>query len=152
MNTNKPAFTLVEALISVVLMAIGFAGVYSLVTTSNRIFHETIERQKLNFQANAIVETLQADRAQIEEYSSKDLTRCDRLGGGSGKSKHLESMKRWCEKLNGDVGGKKSFSDKRFIGVEKKKDGLGNDIYIATVELSGKDGKTVYVKRVFYAK
>jgi type II secretory pathway pseudopilin PulG len=146
MNTNKPAFTLVEALISVVLMTIGFAGVYSLVTTSSRIMHETIERQKLNFQANEIIETLQADRKQIEEYSSKDLTRCDRLGG-SGKSKHLESMKRWCEKINGDkiiVNG--------FIGVEKKKDSLGNDIYIATVELSGKDGKNVYVKRVFYAQ
>jgi len=151
MNTNKPAFTLVEALISVVLMTIGFAGVYSLVTTSSRIMHETIERQKLNFQANEIIETLQADRKQIEEYSSKDLTRCDRLGG-SGKSKHLESMKRWCEKINGDVGSKKSYSDKRFIGVEKKKDSLGNDIYIATIELSGKDGKTVYVKRVFYAQ
>ena len=146
MNTNKPAFTLVEALISVVLMTIGFAGVYSLVTTSSRIMHETIERQKLNFQANEIIETLQADRKQIEEYSSKDLTRCDRLGG-FGKSKHLESMKRWCEKINGDkiiVNG--------FIGVEKKKDSLGNDIYIATVELSGKDGKNVYVKRVFYAQ
>jgi hypothetical protein len=67
--------------------------------------------------------------------------------GGFGKSKHLESMKRWCEKINGDkiiVNG--------FIGVEKKKDSLGNDIYIATVELSGKDGKNVYVKRVFYAQ
>jgi len=37
---NKQAFTLIEALISVVIMAIGFAGVYGLVSTSNRVLRK----------------------------------------------------------------------------------------------------------------
>ena len=50
MTKNKNAFTLIEALVSVAITAIGFAGVYALVTVSNGVMSDTIDKEKLKYQ------------------------------------------------------------------------------------------------------
>ena len=69
MQCNKQAFTLIEALVSVAIMAIGFAGVYVLVSTSTAVLNDSIEREKLNYRAAEIIETLHSDQGQIESYA-----------------------------------------------------------------------------------
>ena len=49
MTKNKKAFTLIEALVSVAITAIGFAGVYALVTVSNGVMSDTIDKEKLKY-------------------------------------------------------------------------------------------------------
>jgi type IV pilus assembly protein PilV len=87
---NKQAFTLIEALMSVAIMAIGFAGVYALVSTSSRVLSNSIDREKLNFQADEIIESLHADRANILEYNGKDLSKCASLK--TKKAKRISSL------------------------------------------------------------
>jgi len=150
-HMNKQAFTLIESLISVVIMAIGFAGVYGLVSTSNRVLSDSIDREKLNYQTSEIMESLQADQANILEYNNKDLSNCSALTLKKGMDNQLAKLKNWCEKLKGDVGSKRS-TDKRRIRVEKKKVGQKH-VYIVSVDLAGKDGnKTVFMKKVFNAQ
>ena len=151
---NKPAFTLVEALVSVAIMAIGFAGVYALVSTSTTVLNDAIEREKLNFQAVEIVETLHSDQSQIEGYAHNDLgnSNCDALklkDAKKGKIEQLKKLQIWCKKMSGEVGRKNSI-DRRKIRVEKPKDGTKANV--VSIELSGKNGKTVYIKKVFNAK
>jgi len=144
------AFSLIESLVSVVIMAIAFAGVYQLVTSSNGVLYESIERQKLSFQAGEIIESLNADQSNILEYHGKDLAQCGNIKGNVGKTEQLNRLKLWCQKLQGELGEKRA-QDKRLIRVVKTKVGDKN-VYVVTVELSGKsDKKTVYVKRVFNA-
>ena len=50
MQNAKKAFTLIEALVSVAIIAIGFAGVYALVSTSSRVMSDSIDKEKLKFQ------------------------------------------------------------------------------------------------------
>jgi len=148
---NKQAFTLIEALMSVAIMAIGFAGVYALVSTSSRILSDSIDREKLNFQAAEIIESLHADQANILEYNGKDLSRCASLKTKKGKEDQLTRLKAWCQKLQGEVGDKRS-QDKRRIRVVKKKVGQ-KYVYVVSIDLSGKDNKkTVFMKRVFNAE
>jgi len=148
---NKQAFTLIEALVSVAIMAIGFAGVYALVSTSNRILGDSIDREKLNFQASEIIESLHADQANILEYNGKDLSKCASLKTKKGKENQLTRLKSWCQKLQGEVGDKRS-QDKRRIRVVKKKVGQ-KYVYVVSIDLSGKDNKkTVFMKRVFNAE
>jgi len=148
---NKQAFTLIEALVSVAIMAIGFAGVYALVTTSNRILGNSIDREKLNFQASEIIESLYSDQANILEYNGKDLSKCASLKTKKGKENQLTRLKSWCKKLQGEVGDKRT-QDKRRIRVIKKKVGQ-KYVYVVSVDLSGKDNKkTVFMKRVFNAE
>jgi len=148
---NKQAFTLIEALVSVAIMAIGFAGVYALVSTSNRILGDSIDREKLNFQASEIIESLHADQANILEYNGKDLSDCAKLKTKPGKENQLIRLKIWCNKLQGEVGDKR-LQDKRFIRVVKKKVGQ-KYVYVVSIDLSGKDNKkTVFMKKVFNAE
>jgi prepilin-type N-terminal cleavage/methylation domain-containing protein len=148
---SKKAFTLIESLISVVIMAIGFLGVYQLVSTSNTLLYESIERQKLSFQAGEIIESLYADQSNIIDYHGKDLSQCNDIKVAQGKDDQLKKLKHWCQKLQGEQGDKRT-QDKRLIRAIKAKDGDKN-VYVVSIELSGKnDKKTVFMKRVFNAK
>ena len=148
---NRQAFTLIEALVSAAIMAIGFSGVYSLVGTSNQMLNDSIDREKLNFQTSEIIESLHADKANLLTYNGKDLSNCTSLTTSTGKENQLALLKNWCEKIKGDVGEKRS-NDKRLIRVEEKTIGT-KKVYVVSIDLAGKDGKkTTYMKRVFNAQ
>ena len=150
MTNNKKAFTLIEALVSVAITAIGFAGVYALVTVSNGVMSDTIDREKLKYQNTEIIESLSADQTNIMEYNGKDLSNCSSITTGVGKNDQLIHLKNWCSKIKGEVGDKRT-SDKRIIRVEKKQIGQ-NNVYIVSLELNAKSNKkSVFMKRVFYA-
>jgi len=147
---DQKGFTLIEALVSVAIFAIGFAGVYALVGVSDRVLQNSVNRQQLNFQANEIVETLNSDPRNIAEYHGKNLGRCSSLSVSKGKDEQLKRLKRWCERSSGETGEKKS-NDQRRIQVIKKS--LGNrEVNVASIELTSNDGKnTVTLKRTFNA-
>jgi prepilin-type N-terminal cleavage/methylation domain-containing protein len=150
MHNAKKAFTLIEALVSVVILAIGFAGVYALVSTSSRVMSDSIDKEKLKFQNTEIIESLHADQANILEYNGKDLSSCNSIKTSKDKEEQLKRLKAWCEKLQGEVGDKRS-QDKRIIRVVKQKVGE-NYVYVVSIELSGKsDKKSVFMKRIFNA-
>ena len=56
----------------------------------------------------------------------------------------------WCNKIQGEVGSKR-IQDSRIIRLEW---GVISDeaVYIASLEMSGKDDKSVFMKRVMYAQ
>jgi type IV pilus assembly protein PilV len=151
---NKQAFTMIEALMSVAIMAIGFSGVYGLVSASNQVLNDSIDREKLNFQSREIIESLQADQTNILAYHNKDLSNCGALTTSKGKEDQLIRLKQWCNKLEGDIGSKRSM-DKRRIQVEKKQVGTGASkkfVYVVSINLAGKKGdKTTFIKKVFDA-
>ena len=150
MHNAKKAFTLIEALVSVVILAIGFAGVYALVSTSSRVMSDSIDKEKLKFQNTEIIESLHADQANILEYNGKDLSSCNSIKTSKDKEEQLKRLKAWCQKLQGEVGDKRS-QDKRIIRVVKQKVGQ-NYVYVVSIELSGKsDKKSVFMKRIFNA-
>ena len=150
MHNAKKAFTLIEALVSVVILAIGFAGVYALVSTSSRVMSDSIDKEKLKFQNTEIIESLHADQANILEYNGKDLSSCNSIKTSKNKEDQLKRLKAWCQKLQGEVGDKRS-QDKRIIRVVKQKVGE-NYVYVVSIELSGKsDKKSVFMKRIFNA-
>ena len=150
MHNAKKAFTLIEALVSVALMAIGFAGVYALVSTSSIVMSDSIDKEKLKFQNTEIIESLHADQANILEYNGKDLSSCNSIKTSKDKEEQLKRLKAWCQKLQGEVGDKRS-QDKRIIRVVKQKVGE-NYVYVVSIELSGKsDKKSVFMKRIFNA-
>jgi len=136
---------------SVAIMAIGFVGVYGLVSTSNQVLSDSIDREKLNFQAGEIIESLHGDQDNILEYNGKDLSKCSNLKTKKGMDDQLTRLKLWCQKLQGDIGDKRS-QDRRRIRVEKKQVGT-KYVYVVSIDLSGKDGKkTVFMKKVFNAQ
>jgi type II secretory pathway pseudopilin PulG len=155
MKNYKEAFTLIEALISVAISAIGFAGVMALVSTSNTVMNDTIDKEKLKFQNTEILEALNADQANIMDYNGKDLSNCTQIVSPVGKDEQLLNLQKWCNKLQGEVGSKRT-QDRRIIRVERRMVGVApnqNPVFIVSLELNAKNSKkSVYMKRVFYAQ
>ena len=155
MKDYKEAFTLIEALISVAISAIGFAGVMALVSTSNTVMNDTIDKEKLKFQNTEILEALNADQANIMDYNGIDLSNCSQITVAAGKDEQLLNLQKWCNKLQGEVGSKRT-QDRRIIRVERRMVGVApnqNPVFIVSLELNAKNSKkSVYMKRVFYAQ
>ena len=150
-KNSKNAFTLIEALVSVAITAIGFAGVIALVSTSNDVMSKSYDKEKLKFQNTEIMEVLNGDQANIMEYNGKDLSNCTALTTAIGKDDQLIKLKNWCSKINGEVGTKRA-NDKRMIRVERGTGMWGSRVYIVSLEFNGKnDKKSVFMKQVFYA-
>jgi len=150
MNNPKNAFTLIEALISVALTAIGFAGVYALVGTSSLVISNSLDREKLRFQNSEIMETISSDLTNAMVYNGVDLSNCNAINLPAGNDTQAERLINWCNKMEGEVGTKRS-SDTRIIRVERRAVG-SNFVNIVSLELNAKtDRKSVYLKRVFYA-
>ena len=115
---------------------------------------DSIDKEKLKYQNTEILESLNADQANIMEYHGKDLSNCASLTTSTGMDEQLERLKNWCNKIQGEVGDKRS-QDKRIIRVERRLVGVApnqNAVFIVSLELNAKsDKKSVFMKRVFYA-
>ena len=149
-KNSKNAFTLIEALVSVAITAIGFAGVIALVSTSNDVMSKSYDKEKLKFQNTEIMEVLNGDQANIMEYNGKDLSQCTDLVTSEGMEQQLARLQNWCNKIQGEVGSKRT-QDSRIIRVERRV--IGDEaIFIVSLEMSGKNDKSVFMKRVIYEK
>jgi type II secretory pathway pseudopilin PulG len=149
-KNSKNAFTLIEALVSVAITAIGFAGVIALVSTSNDVMSKSYDKEKLKFQNTEIMEVLNGDQANIMEYNGKDLSQCTDLVTSEGKEEQLARLQNWCNKIQGEVGNKRT-QDSRIIRVERRV--IGDEaVFIVSLEMSGKNDKSVFMKRVIYEK
>jgi len=149
-KNSKNAFTLIEALVSVAITAIGFAGVIALVSTSNDVMSKSYDKEKLKFQNTEIMEVLNGDQANIMEYNGKDLSQCTDLVTSEGMEQQLARLQNWCNKIQGEVGSKRT-QDSRIIRVERRV--IGDEaVFIVSLEMSGKNDKSVFMKRVIYEK
>lgn len=143
-------FTLVEVLMSIVIMMIGFVAVFGFVAVSDRAIQRSSAKFELNTVGNDIIESISADRANLSEYINKNLGNCSRLSASKGKKEQLKRLKKWCDQLK-SVAGEAVSSDIRKIKVKNVKVG-SKDVIVVTVELSSRGGKdTFFAKRVFNA-
>ena len=68
-SKNILGLTLIEALVSVVIVGIGFVSIFQMVNYSIRSIDVSGERTKTNFLVSMVAEDLMADKNQ--EYSGK---------------------------------------------------------------------------------
>ena len=149
-NRHEQGFTLVEVLMSIVIMMIGFVAVFGLVSVSDRTLQKSRGLAELNAIGNDIIESVMSDRSNLSEYVTKDLKNCSGIATSSGKTDQRNRLKRWCEQMKG-VAGEGSANDVRMIRAKSHKIGSQN-VVVVTVELTSGDGKnTFFAKRAFNA-
>lgn len=146
-SSNETGFTLVEVLVSVAIMAISIGAVFGFVAVSDNVLQKAQQRERLDMIVTDIVETVQADKANIAQYAGKNLSAC---AGLTASAVQLVHLKRWCAYLNAESGEKQA-GDTRQITVIQKTIGE-KTVNVLTIELTSNDGKnTVFAKRVFDA-
>lgn len=118
-STKQEGFTLIEALLATALLGIGFAGVYSMVSVSAQSMAHTVARQKLQMQADQILDIIESDLSNIDLYV-KDLENCVDPNGAP--DTHLVRAYEWCSRMNTEVGATNP-ADERSVDVTTLADG-----------------------------
>ncbi len=134
---------MVEAMVATAVMGIGFLGVYTIVSSSNKLMSYSIQKQKTQMIANQILDVIETDITNINSYDM-DLGTCTTPAGGETNQYVLRGYE-WCVRLAAELGAAKA-NDDRTITVTTLADGMK----VVTVLLEGSSEKVqIIMKRAF---
>ena len=131
-NNNK-GITLLEALVAVVIVAIGFLSVYQLSSYAVNSIDGSIDRNKVNFLSEMMAEDMLADPANIQNYQFSDVCSFKDV---SGSELYKLRQNKWKERF------KNQFPEKQCKSNDEKKTIVnGTDTFSARINLANRDGK-----------
>jgi len=140
-STHQGGFTLIEGLVAAMIVGLGFVGIYGLSSVAINSMHTSVIRQKLQLQANQILDIIDSDRVNIALYTM-DLKTCVAAAGSDTWEIRKEE---WCERLAAETGIAQD-NDLRQITVDTQVDGN----HLVTVELEAENGAITIVMRRSY--
>jgi len=149
---EQSGFSLLEALLSVALFAIGFAGIYSFVVSTNNDFQRSYNRESATQISNGILEYLIANKKSLNSYTL-DLRYCSSINTSSRifnplLTTQLNTIRNWCYRMEKELGPAAS-TTKRILSVSQMISG-GNTYFVASVLITDeKEKNSVVTKRVF---
>lgn len=104
MSQNKcSGFSLIEAMVSMAIMAISFVGVYTMTGYASTSLKHSTDRQKMQVIANTMFEIIASDYTSVDNYNNMDFTTCTAPTSGQTQNYHQNRYK-WCRMLNDAVG------------------------------------------------
>ena len=132
-NNNK-GITLLEALVAVVIVAIGFLSVYQLSSYAVNSIDGSIDRNKVNFLSEMMAEDMLADPANIQNYQFSDACSFNNI---SGSELYKLRQNKWKERF------KKQFPLAQCKTNDQKKTILVDrtSTFTARINLDNRDGK-----------
>jgi len=136
-------FSLIEAMVASCIVAVGFVGVYTLVAISEQFTARAIAKQKLQMQANSMLEVIESDVANIDNYAM-DLGACVEPAVDETEASILRGYE-WCIRMAEEMGAPQA-NDQRTINITT----LADDRRVVHILLESHNEKVqVVMKRVF---
>ena len=129
---NNKGVTLIEALVSVVIVAIGFLSVYQLTSYAINSIDSSIDRTKLNFLSEMMAEDMMADPSNAKKYQYSQT--CS-YNNNSGQNLYDLRRNKWNEKFKDMIDNCKTKDQKQTIIGENA------DRFSARINIKNKDGK-----------
>jgi len=111
-------FSLIEAMVATAIIGVGFVGTMTLTGVAQQSSNESILRQKLQMQANQILEIIESDIDNIDDYNL-DLSECPASAGAT----TIEAREyEWCTRMENEAGAATA-NDTRTVTVTTLADG-----------------------------
>ena len=148
-KNNQSGFSILEALVAVVVFVLGLAGIYAMTTVSNRAMISSIERDKLNMVSAMVIESMTIDTANIANY---DNTNC--YESPSGSSLKDRNRQKWAKKYKKIIEARDSSGN--VINQDKEgyedckvevKEITGENAHMITIIMTRKDGKKIQISK-----
>ena len=142
-KNNQSGFTLIEAIISLVMFGISFAGLFLLFGIAQQTSMNTQKKMFLNIMANRIVETIANEGTNTDTTINPFNNQLLYDGSLNDCTVGLSSYKlEWCTDLQNQVGGFTGYDgEERTVSVVK--DGSDLLINISLVVDGGSDGENL---------
>jgi prepilin-type N-terminal cleavage/methylation domain-containing protein len=150
MNTKdtRDGFTLMEAVVSIAIVSIGFVGIYSVFVVAEKSLGKTFEKNRLILTASSMVEDIASDQINIEDYKEMNLDRADYPYDSIEKERkqnHIRS--KWKKRL--DRSKHKNLVKAPTKLQDTSIDGDTGQQNLLTIEMEGKQGVNVTFHRLF---
>lgn len=142
-KTKNSGFSLIEAMISMMIMAISFVGVYTLTAYAGSSLKNSADRQKMQIIANEMLELISNDYANVDSYNNMDFTTCNAPTSAQTQTYH-QNRYNWCRALDA-AAGTSSTGDTRKITVTTS----GTNKNVRIILESRKKGAQIVINRVY---
>ena len=143
---SKDGFSLMEAVVSIAIVSIGFVGIYSVFVVAEKSFAKTFEKNRLILTASSMIEDIGSDQANINDFKDMSLDKTNDLYDDLEKEKKLNKIRsKWKKRLD------KAKHNGADEAPTKLKDTLiGEDQQdLLTIEMEGEQGTKVTFHRLF---
>lgn len=129
-------------MVATAIIGVGFVGTVTLVATSEQITVRAIAKQKMQLIADQMLEIIESDLPNIDNYSM-NLTNC--VDPGAGASQPLTRGYEWCNRMQNEVGAAGA-GNTRSITITTLDD--GRKVVHIILEAYGQQAQ-IFMKRVF---
>lgn len=148
-HTSRDGFTLIEAIVSIAIISIGFVGIYAVFVVAEKSFAKTFEKNRLILAANSMIEDIGSNQANIADFKEMNLNETNDLYSNSEKEERLNKIrKKWKKKLN-HVKHNNPDSAPTKIKDLATNEGLQD---LLSVEMEGRQGVKITFHRLFRKK
>ena len=148
-RTLKDGFSLMEAVVSIAIVSIGFVGIYSVFVVAEKSFAKTFEKNRLILTASSMIEDIGSDQANINDFKDMSLDKTNDLYDDLEKEKKLNKIRsKWKKRLD------KAKHNNINEAPTKLKDAAIEDEQqdLLTVEMEGRQGVKLTFHRLFRKK
>ena len=147
---SRDGFTLMEAVVSIAIVSIGFVGIYSVFVVAEKSFAKTFEKNRLILTASSMIEDIGSSRDNLLDFKEINLNQDVNIDDAEQEDKLNTIKNKWKKRL--DRAKHKNTDEApvklKDFSVEEGED----DQNLLTVEMEGKQGVKVTFHRLFRKK
>jgi prepilin-type N-terminal cleavage/methylation domain-containing protein len=135
LRPQSSGFTLVEALVAMVVFTVGFSGLFLFFNISQQVITDSQKKMHLNLLASQIVDTIAAQAKRTATDPMNPFITPSQYSGSLAACSYGVNDERqsWCVQLNNEMGLFNSISGKELRDITLMNDGTGLIINVSLV-------------------
>ena len=147
---SRDGFTLMEAVVSIAIVSIGFVAIYSVFVVAEKSFAKTFEKNRLILTASSMIEDIGSSRDNLIDFKEINLNQDVAIDDAEQEDKLNTIKNKWKKRL--DRAKHKNTDEApvklKDFSVEEGED----DQNLLTIEMEGKQDVKVTFHRLFRKK
>jgi prepilin-type N-terminal cleavage/methylation domain-containing protein len=138
-SNRSKGFTLVEAMVAMVIFTLGFSGLYFFFGVAQQVIAESEKRMYLNLMADRIIETIAAEGMRASTDALNPFVTPSLYAGSLASCTYPtgDDRQSWCNDLSANIGPLNTTSGLEIRQVDVTKDGTALIVNVSLVTSGG---------------
>tara|TARA_B100000809_G_scaffold84138_1_gene82505 strand:+ start:1231 stop:1692 length:462 start_codon:yes stop_codon:yes gene_type:complete len=147
---SRDGFTLMEAVVSIAIVSIGFVAIYSVFVVAEKSFAKTFEKNRLILTASSMIEDIGSSRDNLLDFKEISLNQDVNIDDAEQEDKLNTIKNKWKKRLDS---AKHKNTDEAPVKLKDFSVAEGEDDQnLLTIEMEGKQDVKVTFHRLFRKK
>ena len=147
---SRDGFTLMEAVVSIAIVSIGFVAIYSVFVVAEKSFAKTFEKNRLILTASSMIEDIGSSRDNLLDFKEISLNQDVNIDDAEQEDKLNTIKNKWKKRLDS---AKHKNTDEAPVKLQDFSVEEGEDDQnLLTIEMEGKQDVKVTFHRLFRKK